>query len=100
MNNNAIVEKIQSLGLDEGYAKKSTPFALKVKSDVTVKGQTVFNESTLFSGNHGGVAILHLPIEIPATYNFLFLLIRLLSSGSALIFLLLSLPPSASSSVN
>ena len=54
---NAIAEKIQSLGLDARYAKKSMPFALKAKSDVTAKGQSVFDESTLFSGSHGGVAI-------------------------------------------
>ena len=58
------------------------PFALKVKSDVTAKGQSVFDESTLFSGSHGGVAILakkslhlHLiPLELPATYDFAFFL--------------------------
>ena len=49
--------KIQSLGLDARYAKKSMPFAQKVKSDVTAKRQSIFDESTLFFGSHGGVAI-------------------------------------------
>ena len=55
-DNNAIAEKIQSLGLDARYAKKSMPFALKVKSDVSAKGQSVFDEFTLFSGSHDSVA--------------------------------------------
>ena len=83
------------------------PFALKVKSDVTAKGQSVFDESTLFSGSHGGVAILakkslhlHLiPLELPATYDFASFLIWLQTSGSALIFLLVYLPPLTSSYV-
>ena len=106
-NNNVIAGKIQSLGLDARYAKKSMPFVQKVISDVTTKGQSVFDESTLFSGNHGGVAILakkslrlHLiPLELPATYDFASLLIWLLPSGSALIFLLVYLPPKTSSYV-
>ena len=104
-----MAEKIQSLGLDARYAKKSMPFVklcfcknafLKVKSDVTAKGQTVFDESTLFSGSHGDVAILvkksrhlHLiPFELPATYDFASLLIWLQTSGSVLIILLIYLP--------
>ena len=81
--------------MDARYAKKSIPFALKVESDATAKGQSVFDESTLFSGSHDGVAILakkflhlHLiPLELPATYDFASLLFWLLTSGSALIFL-------------
>ena len=106
-DNNVIAEKIQSLCLDARYAKKSTSFAQKIITDVTAKGQSVFEDSTLFSGNHGGVAILakkslrlHLiPLELPVTYDFASLLIWLLTSDSAVIFLLVYLPPLTSSYV-
>ena len=58
LDKNAISEKSQSLGLDARYAKKKMLFDLKVKSEVTAIGQSVFDESTLFFGSHGGVAVL------------------------------------------
>ena len=68
---------------------------------MTAKGQSVFDESTLFSGNHGSVAILdekslhlHLiTLKVLVTYDFASLLIWLLFSGTALVFLLVYLPP-------
>ena len=106
-DNIAIAEKVWSLDLHARYAKKSMPFALKVKSDVTANGQSVFDESTLFSGNHDGVLIsaekslhLHLmPLDLTTTYEFASLLIWLLTSGSALTFLTIYIPPLASSYV-
>ena len=46
---NVVADKIKKLNLSNKYAKKSMPFAQKVKADVQTQGASVFQQSSLFS---------------------------------------------------
>ena len=47
--NNIVADKIKKLNLSNKYAKKSMPFAQKVKADVQAQGVSVFEQSSQFS---------------------------------------------------
>merc|ERR1712226_977430 len=47
--NNIVAEKIKKLNLSNKYAKKSMPFAQKIKANVMEIGPSVFEQSSLFS---------------------------------------------------